>query len=601
MNASTAQAQWIGSTVLGRYRVVRILAVGGMGAVYLGRAEGARGFVRPVVIKRILAAYAEDDEAVSMFVREARILSQLQDPGIVSVLDFGQEDNTLVMVLEYVHGYHLGYWHAFTQKTLGKMDAEIATHIVTRVLDSLSHAHNFVHPDGRRMQIVHRDISPSNVLLDIHGNVKLVDFGIARSQGEEVDEYKTQAPRLKGKFSYMPVELFRGEEPSVRTDLYACGVMLYELLAGTNPFRGRTMAETYDKVRTVTPMTLGALRDDISPELDAVVAKAMAQDASQRFGSALEFATALRAALGTSDESIRAKLREQLNEAYAGPLPTTLEVEPLSVRSVAWQDSGGENRAPDLDAVTDPPPADGDAATVIVDSPPKLTFDTTLSSSPSGIGHDGATVNVPAPTQLIAETRRSDARSWWFLGVSAVVVAIAIGAAFWVGQRQQTGDERVVVIERQTTPLATPTPAPTQVGPTPIIATTATEPVAISGVVEATTTPATEPSASPTHRRKVEPLATGPDPRNLTRAFSRQQGKVERCFTQFPDQVGTDSLSIKFQISDKGAVQSAELSPAHVGTTALGRCLLDVAKAATFPPQREAIAFRIPITARRVQ
>lgn len=594
---SAAQAQWIGSTVLGRYRVVRILAVGGMGAVYLGRAEGARGFVRPVVIKRILAAYAEDDEAVSMFVREARILSQLQDPGIVSVLDFGQEDNTLVMVLEYVHGYHLGYWHAFTQKTVGKMDAEIATHIVTRVLDSLSHAHNFMHPDGRRMQIVHRDISPSNVLLDIHGNVKLVDFGIARSQGEEVDEYKTQAPRLKGKFSYMPVELFRGEEPSVRTDLYACGVMLYELLSGTNPFRGRTMAETYDKVRTITPMTLGALRDDISPELDAVVAKAMAQEASERFGSALEFATALREAIGTSDESIRAKLREQLAEAYAGPLPNTLEVEPLSVRSVAWQDSSGEHQAPDLEMITDPPPADGDAATVIVDSPPKLTFDTTLSSSPAGIGHEGATVNVPAPTQLIAETRRgADSRSWLFLTISAIVAAVAIGAAFWVGQKQQTGDDRVVVIERQTTPtpvIKQPEPTPEPSEPQPPSAANPTTPPSTTSTPEATT--------SAPHKRKIDAPVDGPDPRNLTRAFSRQQGKVERCFTQFPDQVGTESLSIKFQISDKGTVQTAELSPAHVGNTALGRCLLDVAKTASFPVQREAIAFRIPITARRVQ
>lgn len=604
MTTGAPQQQWIGSTVLGRYRVVRILAVGGMGAVYLGRAEGARGFVRPVVIKRILATYSDDEEAVAMFVREARILSQLQDPGIVSVLDFGQEDDTLVMVLEYVHGYHLGYWHAFTQRTSGKMDVEIATFIVTRVLDALSHAHNFVHPDGRKVQVVHRDISPSNVLLDIHGNVKLVDFGIARSQGEENDEYKTQAPRLKGKFSYMPVELFRGEEPSVQTDLYACGVMLYELLSGSNPFRGRTMAESYDKVRTVTPITLGALRDDISPELDATIAKGMAQDPALRFASALEFANALRAARTSSDETLRAELRTLLADAYAGPLSDVLEIEPLSSRNVAWQDNGDGDHEPVLDIVNDPSSGDGEAATVIVTSPPKLAFDNTLSSPPTGLAQDGATVNVPAPAQLIDQSRRGDSGRVWFLAsVGVVLLAAAVAFAFWIGRKQHSGEDRVVVIERQTSPASVAT-ATAQTTPSEVAPITETEPAPSATVTPNGTQPQTQAPALPTakvHKPRDASATDGPDPRNLTRAFSKQQGKVERCFAQFPDQLGNESVSIKFQITDKGVVQSADLSPATIGDTPLGRCLVGVAKAATFPAQREAIAFRIPITARRVQ
>lgn len=594
MTVTPAQSQWIGSLVLGRYRVVRILAVGGMGAVYLGRAEGARGFVRPVVIKRILAAYAEDDEAVSMFVREARILSQLQDPGIVSVLDFGQEDNdTLVMVLEYVHGYHLGFWHAFIQKTLGKMNAEMAAYIVTRVLDALSHAHNFTNADGRKMQIIHRDISPSNVLLDIHGNVKLVDFGIARSQGEDADEYKTQAPRLKGKFSYMPVELFRGDEPSVQTDVYACGVMLYELLAGTNPFRGRTMAESYDKVRTVTPMTLGALREDVSPELDAAVAKAMSQDPAERFASALDFANALRAARTTSEEAIKTNLRAELAAAYAGPLSTILEIEPLSSRGEAWRDAGDDQRDPSLEIVAGDDAQDGESATVIVDAPPQLPFDRTLTSPP-----EGATVNVPASAALLAETRKTDlSRSLLWLVVGLVLIGAAGTVAFFVGREQQDVEERVVVIERQAGPETTakpdvaPSPSEPEVAPEPAAAAEPTQP---------------EPESTPTEpepvarRRKNEPDATGPDPRNLTRAFSRQQGKIERCFAQNPSQSGTENLSLKFQLNKTGAVQAAELSPPAIGSTPLGHCLIEVAKGATFPPQTEAIAFRIPITARRV-
>lgn len=599
MTTASSQAEWIGSIVLSRYRVVRILAVGGMGAVYLGRADGARGFVRPVVIKRILAAYADDDEAVSMFVREARILSQLQDPGIVSVLDFGQEpDGTLVMVLEYVHGYHLGYWHAFTQKSQRKMDADIAAYIVTRVLDALSHAHNFTNTDGRKVQIIHRDISPSNVLLDIHGNVKLVDFGIARSQGEEVDEYKTQAPRLKGKFSYMPVELFRGDEPSVQTDVYACGVMLYELLSGSNPFRGRTMAESYDKVRTLTPMTLGALRDDVSPELDAAVAKAMAQDPAMRFSSALEFANALRAARSATDETLRSILRDELSEAYAGPLPNTLEIEPLSSRSEAWRDAGDGPREPSLDAITDRPPAgDSEGATVITDTSGPIVFDATLTSPPAGAGGDGATVNVAAPAALLAEARRSaNNRPWLTLAVGLVLIAAAAGA-FWVGSKRQNVEDRVVVIERQAGPVGSAQAAEPEAPPV------ALEPVAAPSVApaETPTSPNTAPAVTKSQRRTGDTAPTGPDPRDLTRSFSRQQGKIERCFSQHPSQVGSESLSIKFQISETGAVQTAELSPETVADTPLGRCLVGVAKLASFPRQREALAFRIPITARRVQ
>jgi len=601
MTATGAQSEWIGSIVLGRYRVVRILALGGMGAVYLGRADGARGFVRPVVIKRILASYADDDEAVSMFVREARILSQLQDPGIVSVIDFGQEpDGTLVMVLEYVHGYHLGYWHAFTQKSQRKMDVDIAGYIVTRVLDALSHAHNFTNPDGRKVQIIHRDISPSNVLLDIHGNVKLVDFGIARSQGEEVDEYKTQAPRLKGKFSYMPVELFRGDDPSVQTDVYACGVMLYELLSGSNPFRGRTMAESYDKVRTLTPMTLGALRDDVSPELDAAVAKAMAQDPSDRFAGALEFANALRAARSATDETLRSTLRDELSLAYAGPLPEMLDIEPLSARGDAWRDAGEGHREPSLETVTDRPPSSGtEDVTVITDSDAQMNIALAHASASARMLNNGATVSAPAPIGALTESRKSGSRAPWLALVVGLVLIAAASAAFWMGRKQQTVQDRVVVIERQPGPAAAAVPPPDE-APEPEAAAEPAPAANPSAAAEATPPSATEPTIKP-HKRALDPASTGPDPRDLTRAFSRHQGKIESCFAQFPNQVGNETLSIKFQIAETGTVQTAELSPASIAGTQLGRCLVGVAKLAHFPRQGEALAFRIPITARRVE
>jgi eukaryotic-like serine/threonine-protein kinase len=137
MQAVTAQ-NLIGQTVLGRYRIVRRLARGGMGAVYLGRTEGAAGFARPVVIKRVLPGLMDDEEVAQMFVREAQILSNLQHPNIVGVLDFGQQaDGAYLMVLEYVHGYQLAQWHDYVRMTQGPMPVDFALHLTARVLDAL--------------------------------------------------------------------------------------------------------------------------------------------------------------------------------------------------------------------------------------------------------------------------------------------------------------------------------------------------------------------------------------------------------------------------------------------------------------------------------
>ncbi|HVZ32049.1 MAG TPA: serine/threonine-protein kinase, partial [Polyangiaceae bacterium] len=176
--------------VLGRYRMLRRLAKGGMGVVYLGRLEGAAGFAKPVVIKRILQDAEERSENTARFIREAQILSNLQHPGIVGVLDFGEEAEGHAMILEYVHGYDLGRWLKYLQLSSRRMHWEEAVFILLRVLDALSYAHGLTRSDGSPAQVLHRDISPGNVLIDVDGRVRLLDFGIARM--EEDDQYRTQ-------------------------------------------------------------------------------------------------------------------------------------------------------------------------------------------------------------------------------------------------------------------------------------------------------------------------------------------------------------------------------------------------------------------------
>ena len=201
--------QLVGLTVLGRYRIVQTLARGGMGAVYLGRTEGAEGFARPVVIKRVLPALMGDSEIAQLFVQEARILADLQHPNIVGVLDFGQQDDgTYVTVFEYVNGYSLAEWSRFLEQQRERLPIDAALHIVGRVLDALEHAHAFRRVDGKQVQVIHRDVSPSNVLLSDQGTVKLLDFGIAQVSGDDTgDDTDEDSERrgTRGKFPYMPI------------------------------------------------------------------------------------------------------------------------------------------------------------------------------------------------------------------------------------------------------------------------------------------------------------------------------------------------------------------------------------------------------------
>jgi serine/threonine protein kinase len=594
-----------GRVVLGRYRVVAPLARGGMGIIYLGRLEGAAGFSKPVVIKTVIPD-ARDKGAAQLFAREARIVSNLQHPSIVGVLDFGEVDGEYIMVLEYVHGFHLGNWWRYLMNVRGRMPVSHAVEVMLPVLDALEFAHSMKRGDGTPLDIVHRDISPANILLDLQGNVKLHDFGIARMAD---DEFKTQDGTFRGTLSFTAPETLQGLPASPRSDLYACGVVLYQLLAGSNPFRGEQPSETLHRVVTHVPPRLATLRDDVPEALDAALACAMQKEPARRFDSVASFAAALRAARSWSETAACAELSAAIQRDFSSPeMPAFLGVETLQSRDAAWRAAQPSRQRTPLGSSHPPGRSPRDPGTetgqlgelelasATVQSLPSAALielaragaaSARNDSEPTLVAPEAAAAAAKAAVVAIAPAAApAPAKRGMILAFGALGVLLALSAVAYSLLRRpaEPPPPRFLLIEKEADPAQAPS-APASVAPPSELA-------------------AVAPPGTPASSAVVAPKATraGVDPSGstLTAAFQRQRGRVEACFrSQASDAVAQPQVTIRFQIEASGAVRSAELSPATIAGSALGACILGVARATRFPVSDGPVSFTIPITARK--
>ncbi len=603
-----------GRVVLGRYRVVAPLARGGMGIIYLGRLEGAAGFSKPVVIKTVIPD-AKDARAAQLFAREARIVSNLEHPSIVGVLDFGEVDGEYIMVLEYVHGFHLGNWWRYVREARGSMPVAHAVEVLLPVLDALDFAHRLKRSDGTPLDIVHRDISPANILLDLQGNVKLHDFGIARMAD---DEFKTQDGTFRGTLSFTAPETVQGVAASPRSDLYACGVVLYQMIAGANPFRGELPSETLHRVMTHVPPRLRAQRDDVSEALDAVIARAMQKDPALRFDSAGSFADALRAARTWPEPEASAALAAAILRDFSGEeMPTYLGVEALHVRDAAWRalqtprdrqpltssrPPGGTPRQ-QLTETGELPAPDGSLATVQA-LPSASLLKLARQGAPTAKGENDLTSLIPvAPaavgTAAAAAPTPAPASRRGLVAFGFLAGLLALGAAAYPLLRREPAPSapRFLLIEKETD--AEPSASPSQsVAAQPLTATPAVTPPAVTP--PAVTPPAVTPSSVGAALVKAPRAGSEVSGSSLTAAFQKQRGRVEACFRDHPSSTSASpQVTIRFQIEASGAVRSAELSPPSIGGSTLGACLLGVARGTHFPASEAPVSFSIPITARK--
>ncbi len=286
-------------TPFGKYYLLERINVGGMAEVFRAKAFGVEGFERLVAVKRILPNIAEDKEFIRMFIEEAKLAVQLNHANIAQIFDLGVVDGAYYIALEHVHGRDLRGMFDRCRLIGEPMPVSQACFTVMKVCEGLDYAHNKRDQSGRELHLVHRDVSPQNILVSFEGEVKLIDFGIAKAAGKGS---KTQAGILKGKFGYMSPEQVRGIPIDRRSDVFSCGIVLYELLTGERLFVGESDFSTLEKVRNVEILPPSTYNRRIPDELERIVLKALAKDVEDRYQNAIDLHDELQAFVYTAGE-----------------------------------------------------------------------------------------------------------------------------------------------------------------------------------------------------------------------------------------------------------------------------------------------------------
>jgi serine/threonine-protein kinase len=279
-----------GVVTLGRYELVQPLGVGGMAQVFKARAVGPGGFRRDVVVKRILPEHGRDAEFIRMFVDEAKLLGLLHHPNVVQVYDFGEEDGVLFLALEYVDGPSLSRVLRTLRGANKRMPPAIAAFVAREICRALACVHELRDDQGRPLGAVHRDVTPSNVILTPAGEVKLLDFGVATFKHAL---QATKSGTVKGKPAYLAPEQLEGKTIDGRVDLFALGIVMHEMLTLQHLFAGDSDLGTVKQIMEMEIPKPSAKRDDVPETLDHVVMRALERDRARRFASAAEMAAAL--------------------------------------------------------------------------------------------------------------------------------------------------------------------------------------------------------------------------------------------------------------------------------------------------------------------
>lgn len=361
------------SLIFGRYAVLSRLAVGGMGEIFLARQVGVSGFERPVILKNLLPDLLEQEGSLEMFLDEARVAGRLNHPNVVSVYEVGEWQGIFYIAMEYIEGENLGRLARAASRTGTPLPPAVSAEVIRDAALGLDHAHHAVDAQGMPLELVHRDISPQNIMVRLDGLTKVVDFGVAKASNRST---RTRTGILKGKLRYMSPEQVRNTPLDGRSDQYALGVVLWELLTHRPLVESENPAEAMRRIALTPVPRPSSLGVEVPPMLEAIVMRMLAKPREQRFARCADVARALQAWLDevpreagqvstTIDrlvgESVRARLKEPA-EGLEGVLPRA-SGSSLSCPRCGQSTSGTSRFCPSCgSALTAPSPADAPAA-----------------------------------------------------------------------------------------------------------------------------------------------------------------------------------------------------------------------------------------------
>ncbi|MCB9592292.1 MAG: serine/threonine protein kinase [Sandaracinaceae bacterium] len=335
-------------TDVSKFLLLDRLAVGGMAEVYRAKSLGVHGFEKIIGIKRILPALAEDAEFVQMFVEEAKIAGRLRHANITRIFELGKVDGTHFIAMEYVFGKDLLQIRKRLEQGGMRMPVAMAAWILANVLAGLDYAHRQRGPDGQPLGIIHRDISPQNVLISYDGLVKLCDFGIAKAASRAT---QTVAGVIKGKLGYMSPEQITGRPIDHRSDVFAATTVLWELLTGTRLFGRGSDFEVLERVRDAKADPPSTIASDVTPALDAIVMRGLARDPDDRWETAGDMHEALMGVVMTSKPPFStARLAEWMHAEYEAVIAAErAHLERLSAIDEAGVKVGDDSRDAPID------------------------------------------------------------------------------------------------------------------------------------------------------------------------------------------------------------------------------------------------------------
>jgi serine/threonine protein kinase len=359
------------SGALGKYRLIAELGHGGMAQVFLALARGPAGFNKLAVIKQIREQLADDPEFLTMFLDEARLAARLNHPNVVQTNEVGEDGKRYFICMEYLEGQPLNRIIQRVGRDNG-IPLGLQLRVLCEALAGLHHAHELTDYDGTPLQVVHRDVTPHNVFVTYAGQVKVVDFGIAKALSQSAE---TKAGVLKGKVAYMAPEQARGDKVDRRADIFSVGVMMWEALVGRRMFKGLTDVVIIQKIVNGQLQSPRSASPTVDEKLDAVCMKALAHNRDERYETAADFQAAIEQALeGIGDrsnlrdagkliqqhfEAERGRIKTLVEAALSGTMPRTSGEFPLAdVSSVSKISVAGSNQG--LPIIQDPPTYDPD-------------------------------------------------------------------------------------------------------------------------------------------------------------------------------------------------------------------------------------------------